>query len=232
MTWQIDGSRARLTAGDLAGEFDLPNPIGGVIKFEVSGHAFNTGQFLAVRVPHRPQNDPPVETYIRGADLIVKYPPRHSDLVSHYVYYSALSEPSGLGLILSAQTSLLNSVPQTEVFSSFGPGELLVKLVDDEECKRVPDTVDYDQTRPPQFFLMRPASANISLVLFVHPQDFVAATVGPAPSVSYRVFPNSLEKGVIRRVLFRLSAVPRKGDDAAASALLEKAVQAAPPLAT
>ena len=177
-------------------------------------------------------SESPVETYVRGSDLVSRYPARNSDLVSYSTYYRIADEGESVDFVLSAQTSLLDSAPLTKVSSEFSNATLLVKSANDD-LQTVESETTLDEV--PHFVLARPNDdESHSWVLLIHPTDFYRGTVrlNPAATVVLQVFSESLEKGVIRRATMKCSRVPREHDEAAAQALYENLSAAAPPLAT
>ena len=226
--WTLETDRATLKSRDFDGSFDFKQPWTG-LKLQreqqpVADHLF------ACLVPGEPQ-----ERWVRGTDLFCRYAPRNSDLVSYHTYYRIAPAADGLDFVLSAQTSLLESAPLTQVTSTFAEGELLARASIDQPSKLVTGPEDYDIGNAPGFFLLRPASfSEISWVVFVHPSDFHRASlrIDPHPSVAFWVFPNALEKGVIRRATFRIRAVDRATDEEQAMAALAEANVETPFLAT
>lgn len=231
MTWELNNQQATLKAKTFVAKFDLSQPYLGLNVG--NQQAAEISQLFGFLVP-----DSPVETYVRGDDLSNRYPPRNSDLVSYQTYYRLAENKNGIQLLLSAQTSLLDSDPQTQVTSAFEDATLLYQPPSasvDSTCSVVEGDLEFDQENAPRFFLIRPnTSKDHSWALFVHPTDFYRASVRATgnPSVAFHVFPNSLEKGVIRRATFQLYHVEREGDVKQAAELLAEAEQASPPLTT
>ena len=228
MAWQLEEQNAILNSNAFTSSFDLAQPYLGLRLRDADGKsAVEIEQLFAFLVP-----DSSVETYVRGVDLVAKYPPRNSDLVSYSTYYRLAEEKNGVDFILSAQTSLLDSNPLTQVTSSFGSADMVVMT--ESGFSNVAADTDFDTSNQLLAVLLRPADSDKSLILSLHPSDFYKATVrvAPKPRVAFWVFPSSLEKGVIRRASFQFRIVNRQGDEDAASKLLEMTRAAAPPLDT
>ena len=229
MVWQLEEQNATLKSDAFTSSFDLSQPYLGMRLRELGDDksAFEIEQLFAFLVP-----DSSVETYARGVDLVAKYPPRNSDLVSYSTYYRLAEAKNGVDFILSAQTSLLDSNPLTQVTSSFGNADVLTMA--ESGVNHLAADADFDANNQLLAVLIRPKDSDKSLILSLHPSDFYKATVraAPKPAVAFWVFPNSLEKGVIRRASFQLRITDRRGDEKAASELLEKTQAATPPLDT
>lgn len=226
MEWSIHENLASVDTPEFTGSFDLAQPWAGM-KLR-RGEQVIAENLFACLVP-----EAAVETWCRGRDLFCRYPPRNSDLVSYQTYYRDVND--GIEFILSAQTSLLDSKPLTQVTNRFSAGELWYRPALDVPCRQVTGTQDFDLSDPPGFFLVRPdAFDDVSWTIFVHPADFHRVTVRatPQPSVAYWLFPEALEKGVIRRTQMAFHVVPRTTDEQDALRLLARANIAAPPLAT
>ena len=225
MTWEIEKQSATAKTDSLAVTFDASKPYRGLaVKFGDSADPVRLFSFLL--------SEPPIEQYVRENDLVSKYPARNSDLVSYTTYYRLSEDGRGIDFILSAQTSLLDSAPLTQVVSEFADSELLFKP---ETTSLRP--VEGEQVFPtpacPQFFLIRPQNQpDHSIVLMIHPTDFHRGNVrlDPVPTVSLSLFPNALEKGVIRRGTLKIQLVDRANDEATAEKLYDELEAAAPPL--
>jgi hypothetical protein len=123
--------------------------------------------------------------------------------------------------VLSSQTSLLDSEPLTSLESSLPTGEVL-GLVDDQWRTINSDDWQTDN-RAPRAVLVRPqATPAHSYLELVHPTDFAGVQVSSADGLTtlrWRLFPERLEKGVIRRGRVRGYVLPRHEDEAAAKKL-------------
>lgn len=228
MVWEIEDQHATLKCESFVGSFDLSQPyLGMALRNEKLG--IDVRQLFAFLVPNTS-----VETYIRGADLVAKYPPRNSDLVSYNTYFRQSENLNGVDFILSAQTSLLDSNPLTQVTSSFGAAEILVNSASGS-FESISADKDFQTDSPSPLFLVRPSTTKfVSWVLILHPSDFHRATARLAPdaTIVFWVFPDSLEKGVIRRATFQVRLVKREHDEQLAAEFLASAESASPPLAT
>ena len=221
MAWELNQQQATLKANAFVATFDMEQPYLGLRVDH--GQTTETSQLFAFLVP-----DSPVESYIRGDDLANRYPPRNSDLVSYQTYYRMTSAAWCI-------TAALSAAPITQVTSAFDNAELLYMPSAASECRVVDSELTFEQDDAPRFFLVRPnESDDHSWALFVHPTDFHRGSVRttPTPAVAFHVFPDSLEKGVIRRATFKVHLVARENDAKQAADLLAEAEHASPPLTT
>ena len=224
MGWELEYKVAILRSDDFVASFDREEPHAGLLLKNDSLPASQLFSFLV--------SEDAQETYVRGTDLISKYPARSSDLVSYQTYFRTLSAHPGIEFILSAQTSLLESAPMTKVVSHFPSCEVLAQI--DGECQTI-EASDFAALEANYWFLLRHADAPASWLIFVHPSDFYHVTVDRRDArtrIQFSVFPESLEKGVIRRASFQWRVLPRQTDVEQAVACVTSAEQAAPPLTT
>lgn len=229
MAWQIEDKAATVRGKKFVGCFDLAKPNLG-LKLSCDDAVAAVDPLFAFLV-----EDLPEETYVRGTDLVTRYPPRKSDLVSFHSYYRLTPAADGLEFILSAQTNLLESAPLTKVMSSFRDARIFVMQANGAS-ELATDGEVWEPESAPKCFLVRPrANANGSTwVVLIHPSDFYRASVrtGTESALAFEVFPTSLEKGVIRRASFQARLVPQAQDEQFAVDLFSSMLEAAPPLAT
>jgi hypothetical protein len=190
------------------------------------------------------------ESYIRGSDLVTTYaktPPYH---VAPQAYWRASWIPEWtavkLELVLSVQTDLLDSQPQCTIESggqatqlsqadAFSPQAFEEwSTIDDAP---IPDTLAGHAL--PRLFVFRNERAGFSYAELVHPSDFVAASIdadrragGDVFAVRSTLFPERLEKGVIRRARVAGWFLPLENDLTAAAALAQAFVGEPLPLTT
>jgi hypothetical protein len=232
MTWDLKDSTATLTTDAFAASFDGERPFRG-LRIQGQGEANFDARLFAFLL-----SEPPAETYVRGDDLVSKYPARNSDLVSYTTYHRRIASKEtlayeGIQFILSAQTYLLDSAPLTQIVSEFDGAQLFFKPSSGGDLRSVEGELIFDATTAPQFFLIRSeADKSHSFVLMIHPTDFHRGSVrlDPTPAVALHVFPEALEKGVIRRATLKCCRVSRDQDEKIAAQLFESLESAAPPL--
>jgi hypothetical protein len=150
-------------------------------------------------------------------------------------------------LILSMRTDLLDSQPQTLVFSSLRCDEVLSSLRLDVDAFRAASPgklqrADLSEEDVPAYLFRRPRSpgrkrvdAGVSYFQMVHPDDFFATDYR---SKRYReqltttLFPERLEKGVIRRARVCGWFLPAENDLAVAVELARQFIDEPLPLTT
>ena len=210
MSWKLKDQTATSQSDSISATFDATKPYQG-LTLKLGVDEFRLFSFLL--------SEPPVEQYVRGNDLVNKYPARNSDLVSYTTYYRLSDDGLGMDFILSAQTSLLDSAPLTQVVSEFPNCELLYKPSEDLPLRAVEGEQVFATDACPQFFVVRPKSnPHHSIALMIHPADFHRGNVRlePIPTVSFSLFPTSLEKGVIRRGTLKMRLIVRPNDESVA----------------
>jgi len=220
--WTLTDTVARLQQPHFTGEVDILFP----------WHGF----FLETRLPDKiallkvftrasggATPETLVDSYQRGTDLVATYAQTPERNVRPQVYWRFV-EPSALELILSAQTSLLDSQPATALESALPAGEMVPLSAD---AKVVQLTLDGWQTddSAPRAVLFRPAGLELSYLEMVHPTDFAGvqlSIIDGLPTARWHLFPERLEKGVIRRGRVRGVMLPRANDlQQAQKALIE-----------
>ena len=210
--WQISGNLATHESTLGIAHVDLDSPSKGV---SLNSEALHIDPLFAFLI-----SDLPNDIVVRGNDLTLRIPARSSDLVSYEMQYRVASGDHALELILSAQTQLLDSQPKTKVVSRFHSADL------------IQPGNHHQADQDPPYCVVRPAATDdVSLLVMVHPSDFHRASVdADAGKVTYWVFQDPLEKGVIRRARFRLQLLDRCDDEQQASELFLQSKTERPPL--
>ena len=225
--WSINGDIASAKVGSSELTFDASNPSAG-LTFAFDGNVVCAKLFALLL------NDEPVEMFVRISDLVVRLPHRNSDLVAYELCFRTSEDGREIDLLLSAETNLLDSKPETKVSTSLLAGTVNTKS-DASDLTEVTNTANFESESVADYFVHRPtAMPDHSILLLSHPTDFhrAAAESGDAASVSIWVFPESLEKGVIRRARFKLCVLDRANDETKASEIVDGFRSEAPPLAT
>ena len=228
--WQLNGHKARFCTPEFETLVNVAEPWNGLTNCLYRGEVFAAAGLLQADVRELVAEQLAVsETYIRGCDLVATYTPSRQRPVRVQIYWRArVSQEipaAGMEMILSAQTDLLDSNPQVHARSTFQPGQLLGWNAQQAAC--VPEC------EPSNLYLYRPASGKVSYCEMLHSTDFsqVALSHTP-PQLTWSLFPERLEKGVIRRARLAGMFVPRDSDQAASLAAYH-AFEAAPlPLTT
>ena len=198
-----------------------------------------------VRFPGDPrQNEEAIsDCYVRQADLVATYTQRSDRTVRPQLVWRVLQDDSRVGVetLVSMQTSLLDSAPEAIVTHQL-LGELW--LVDDHSEQRcqAEQTITLEQEGSsttlearPLLVLQRLPNHDVSFVIVGHPADIHCVSLlpqGESWQVQFKLFPESLEKGVIQRTRMRGIYVPRANDIDMARRCFQEMSAAAPPLTT
>lgn len=234
--WQLTDNLATFRSQTFAFAFDLNAPWHGLQDVSVNGASYS-GEVMRVGIRDLVDQERLLqEAYIRGHDLIATYAPSSGRSVQTQIYLRFVPPGGkcnalGIELILSAQTHLLDSRPATTIQSSTR-GEVICF---DGAWQKLSENRVFDSNWPVTLFILRPDHTNFSLVQMIDPSDFTAAlyTLNDRVSdVSFELFPDRLEKGVIRRARTCLTVVPRANDDSIAVAAYERFLGSPLPLTT
>jgi hypothetical protein len=240
--WRLSQTSAELVAGPLVARVDVARPDHGVFDLALHGRRCEGARLCCVAPQDTGERESLLEAYVRGSDLVATYAPTAKCQVRPEIYYRALSEApgmfGGIELIVSAQTSLLGVDPALRVESTLPLGEVLALRASDrfESLAVAPRGLTID--RAPGVFLFRPAGADWSYLEMVFPSDFSTARFSIESEAAHRLrlanrlFPESLEKGVIRRGRLRGLFLARSEDEAAALTAFRAFAASPPPLTT
>lgn len=169
----------------------------------------------------------PTESYVRGADLVATYNetetrPLRVQAYWHIAELARLPRYDDARLIelqVSINTSLLDLRPTLDVVTTTGaPVERL-------------------SIGEASAWLVRLPHVPYTYIEIPHPRDCARTAFAPAAGeaknvLRHTLFGRKLEKGVIMRGRVRGALVPRDSDVAAAEALVDDLLEAAPPLTT
>lgn len=210
--WNLQDTIARLETPQLTGEVDVLFPWHGFL-WETS----LSGKIALMKVFTRPGGgatpETLVESYQRGPDLVATYAQTPERNVRPQVYWR-WTEPAALELILSMQTSLLDSQPATTLESALPDGEMMPLASGGRTLDTLHDAWHTDGDAP-RAVLFRPHGVEFSYLEMIHPTDFAGVRLSihdRLPTVQWHVFPERLEKGVIRRGRVR-GVVLARGND-------------------
>ena len=217
-------------------------PAQGLAPLRWQGKELSNWRILQVLAPEG-QNQQPLtiqDSYIRGIDLVAAYKADEAGQRQPHIYWRSVEQPSckaaGVQMIVSAQTSLLDSDPQLICTSRFSVSELLAH--DDNNFFQPLQISGRSDVIVSAAYLARPAGADFSFLEMIHPTDFAGAMVLPVSGApdgwqsQWQLFPERLEKGVIRRTRLAAWFVPRSGDVAVSSELFQQFTAEPPPLTT
>jgi hypothetical protein len=210
--WKLSGSRAELLLGPLDVQIDLTHVERGLDQVRIAGHAWENARLLSVYLPSRTGEEPliPLESYLRGTDVVATYPPLAPYTIQPQIYWRARQQPSlsavGVELIVSVQTSQLYSEPQTPILSEIPDVEgALIWTPGDQPRTLVPTPLPrtLSAARGDHGIVACgiPGTNHVYLEM-IHPSDLDAMnveTVEGGVRIAAQVFQEHLEKGVIRR---------------------------------
>jgi hypothetical protein len=211
VSWQMEGDGAHLRCGPLAALVGA-GPDGLDLIIEAWNRQAVPG--IAVLCSSGPdQSGGPLdiaERYIRGNDFIASCNAMGPHRIRPHLYWRASFDEhrsaARVELVLSAQTELLDSVP-TWTVSSYVLGSKLFYARDlsdphFEDISNAAKKVEVGDCCG-HLFVFRIEESALSYAQMVHPSDFVSAASlfdGNQPLViESKLFPEHLEKGVIRR---------------------------------
>lgn len=219
MTWRLSGQSAELQSTRLRLTIDLARPQSGLsaIVVETTPWPYLFPMQLCLAADSTPSLESVREAYVRGPDLIVDYAERPARDVTPRIVWRDLSSEMGTPAMewcIGIQTLSLHSHPRIG---------LRTQAIDLDEL-RVRGERDWRDaaTGPPRpqtdqgLFLFRWHGATLTYVEMVYASDFHGAAIDSedaTTSVTYRLFPESLEKGVIQLGRVRGLWVPRDQDE-------------------
>jgi hypothetical protein len=242
--WNLTATTATLQCGPLSGQIDLAN-LGGLDETCWLGKPLHV-RSLSLRLPLDRYQQPSTLTdcYSRGNDLVATFERVAPGSVSPQVYWRARHHEDhgavGIEVIISMHTDLLDSQPRSAVWTS----------VKDSRALRTAhlDPSGFRETSAGSYKRMAFTTSNINLMVcrrewfpkvsyaeMVHPDDFCELDPGGshnAAKLEWMLFPERLEKGVIRRARISGWFMPAENDLATAVELAKRFVAEPPPLTT
>jgi len=145
--------------------------------------------------------------YVRGTDVVITYGTPPSDkTLRPQIYWRSLDEDSGRGIefVLSIETDLLDSNPEASV-SSWLPGSAAHQHTTSAGWQRITEAgqrIDTANSTP----IVVIQNDDWLYAEMIYPSDFTQATIQRSNDgwqTSWNLFPEHLEKGVIRRARLR-----------------------------
>jgi hypothetical protein len=223
--WTLDGHIARLTLDTLRATLDLLDPEDGLQELRLGSHALH-GHLLGVMLkPH--VESKPADAYVRVADLVVTYSENSARAMRVQVYWRCESQVDFLSVELqvSVQTDQLGIATPVVTCSQLEIVEAL-RLEDASAARFAPLSLRAGKAQQlvPQdgagCLIFRLADADWSYAEMIHSADFQqdqlalrkTAEERCRASLEHRLFPGTLEKGVILRARIRGIFVPRTDD--------------------
>jgi hypothetical protein len=246
MNWLLEDHLATLRSEAFNAQVDLRFPSRGLVVLSLQAESLPNTEILGTI--WREREDPsaaPTDRYVRGTDLVASYSETPDCPVSTEIYWRAWADASagvlGAELWISAQTQLLDSLPQIRCTSLLPQADVLrLNVPDSDGSPAVPmdDAAVAAAAFAPGAFLFRPHGRSWSYCQLVQPADFLEQTVtlsdqpGAGLRLAYVVFQDHLEKGVIRRARVRGLFLPRERDAALAATAYQEFVASRLPLNT
>lgn len=233
--WNCDGHLASWRTAAFSLEMDLSRPNRGISEWTRGGVKLPRMRLLsAIWQPARSSSDAETieDCYPRGRDLIVTYAQTPERSVRPQVYWRVLGDesngdsagpmPLGVEWIGSMQTSFLDSQPQVDSVSEFDSADWKLESVDCYGCPA---------------FVARPTDGKSpSILIAAHPSDCQVHQMDESSSdtvaLRFRLFTESLEKGVIRRGRIRAHLLDTPSNEATIERAISQFLASEPPLTT
>gem|GEM_PF-2252555 len=250
--WRIDEHLARLEAPQSRAEIDLFNPAGGMKVRAARGENIVGARIFAIGLSSASDSQSSnVEFFARGNDLIAIHWERPDSPFRAQIYWRWIpsvqafkqcdngQDIDALELILSIQTSLLDSDPALEVATALdakGAGQLTeVVTAHFSERSASLGGSGLDAESGLGCFQFELAAGKLKYLEMVHPADFrnsrlSAVASPPGLRLSHRLFAERLEKGVILRSRLRSFFVPKDCPTTAIVSAYEEFADSEPPL--
>ena len=234
--WQVTGETAKLQNDLFMAAIDLKRPSLGLqqLRYQKDGVIDCQPLQVSPEPPAPKTGETLVDSYVRGADLIATYAQTPQRSVQPTYYWRSF-EPDGpvvgMELMVSMQTSLLDSDPTLSALTECRGAALWIC---DGKEHAIEDTNWESPASSKGFSLFRLAKGT-SYAEMVFPSDFLGARVQNhqgKSQLTYRMFPEFLEKGVIRRGRIRSFFMPTDGDVEWAIGAYKRLREADPPLTT
>lgn len=241
--WSLSGSRFTLSCGQLAAESDLRDFVVGLTNLKWGGSPLEM-RLLGPQLPQLVNGEFAItECFVRGADLVVSCErPGPLNLVPQFYWRARQIESRAavaIELILSMRTDLLDSQPRTSIETLVRCDEVLSSLRLEASAFRpaAPGTTlersKLAEGKTPAYLFR---NSGVSYLEMVHPDDFCAVDHHLSRNGHHRivstVFPESLEKGVIRRARICGWFMPAENDLQTAVDLAKRFVDEPLPLTT
>ncbi len=212
-----------LEARDAGGRIDLATPAAGVVA--------RTGdQFLGLDLRTMTSDPRLVDHWVRATDLVAVYEPADPRrLRATAMWRSLAAERPAWELVVSAQTSLVESDAALAVTSELAAGEIFWGRAADGRIAWSPLDAAACPPEATCLLVRRPTDA---VVVAVHPADprrMLVRSAGGRVSIACWLFSTTIEKGVLLRSRVLAASGPT-GEAAWAEPLLAAFAASPPPL--
>ena len=232
--WHCEQQTARLEVGFLRATLDMARPAGGLRSIN---RDMIDAALLGLEIPGSNSGGAAslVEHYTRGADLVAAYcanaptatgTPLRVDAVWRAIETAASDAfLAAFDLVVSVRTDLLQSRPAVVVQSALAASEIFrLTSVNPPGSRQVnlssPAALLLGPSDGPGCVLVRLGNSELSYCEMIHPADFHEDEIAREPRgggmirLRHRLFPESLEKGVILRARVRRSLAAAAGRSA------------------
>lgn len=205
--WNQTKNRTVCRGSLLTFDLDALHPTRGLTSTDNASDSQLAAGLLSVRLSGTDDEQKPTEVYARGDDIVATYPQTPQLEVQRQVYWrnsAPVANGQGIELILSIQTSSLDSRPSVDVTSTVPMDECWRWSTDASKPERLsPD--GWETTGEHALLLFRNKNWSFSYAEMVFPSDLArvrTARCSENPDhvlVTHSLRIERLEKGVIRR---------------------------------
>lgn len=226
--WSLRGTLAQLHCGALTADVDVAHPNLGLQQVTHERTVLGARPFRVTRasngIAKKEWPLPLTDVYTRGPDLVASYGPTDDWPYAPIIYWQANSLAvvdgvcASLSFLISVQTHLLDTHPRICVGSDLNCQEQLhFSWTAGEPSEVVPSEPNGAiDPRGTMCCVLRRLSSGLSYLEIVPTTDFrkaQLATKSPGHSqLTWQLFAEFLEKGVIRRARIHAAILPRKND--------------------
>jgi hypothetical protein len=237
--WRIKGCGGNLECGPLEATARCGPDGTCFLPLKWHSQPIDSIDVLASAGPDQQSGLQVADLYVRGADLVADFAAAGAHRIAPQIYWRAAAEPNAgavrIALVLSVRTDLLDSAPAWSVASFVTDSALLhTSRLEDASFDDISGKCCTFRSTDSlvHLFVFRHSRFRLSYVEMVHPADFVEATSsGQQPiCVKSKLFPERLEKGVIRRGRICGWFLPAENDLATAVELARRFVDEPLPL--
>jgi hypothetical protein len=242
--WTLGEDSASLHCGALEGRVTFDDAGVRFVTDRWQRQPCNQFRVLATGGPsHRAPNLQIDERYVRGGDLVMTYEKTGPHRLAPQIYWRAsisIASTARLEMVLSMQTDLLDSRPHSTVCSVALKSKLFhAEGLIESRFEEIASGADpFDCSRATEhLFVFRNEELGLSYAEMVHPSDFVSVALHRDQErrpwmLESTLFPERLEKGVIRRGRICGWFLPAENDLAVAVELAKRFVDEPLPLTT
>jgi hypothetical protein len=243
--WRLENRTAGLSCGRLQGRVEFDSQGTRFIVESWGGRPIKDWTALATFGPNATaEGNEITDSYVRGPDLVITFAKRRPFQFAPQIYWRARAHraPAAvqIELMFSIQTDLLDSNPESCVTSRaheaalFHTADLNGTAFAQLPLGETQRSFGHEPSST-HLFVFRSGALGVSYAQMVHPSDFVRVKLVGSdafPSVESTLFPERLEKGVIRRGRICGWFMSAESDLETAAALARQFVEEPLPLTT